>query len=382
MSNDHALVQDIYDAALSPDRLPDVLQEMCDRIGAYGAMVFDCTMQNGTRQVGLRHLSRVYDADFVQAYVDEYNAAEVADQDRLADLSSTGDDINLIHDKRLYTNTVLPGPNVDAMRRRGVSDRFGALLSKESWNTDRFAFQFAIGSPLPDPETVSHAEQTLSHLAKSLSMGRNMVQMQALNHALTGYLDGLPIGVAVVGAQGHLHFANTEMMRVAQDNAALTITPAKQFRFDDADAKAALMRLMTDEQAHGTCGARPRHEAVFVKNMDDNGLFIEICPLSKHPELEGFGNGTRLITVLDSTVAHAVNADVVARFFPLSASEIAVLDMISQGHSNSEIAEMRDRSVETVNSQLKSLLRKTNARNRTELVRVAVGLSAVSPSDD
>jgi len=48
-----------------------------------------------------------------------------------------------------------------------------------------------------------------------------------------------------------------------------------------------------------------------------------------------------------------------------------VIDLVVKGHTNAEIATLRDRSLETINSQLKALILKSGTRNRTELVRLA-----------
>lgn len=383
MSADHRFIQSIYDSALSPQTLPDLLQELSDRIGAHGAMIFDCQKINGRREVGLQHLSLVYDREAITDYAARFNDFEVADQDRLADLSSSGNEINLIHDKALIRpgENALPQPNVQAMARRGVSDRFGCLLSKESWDMDRFAFQFLEGRPLPGAEMLREAEVVLTHLAKALSIGRAFSAQAAVRDGVGQYLDGLPIGVGIVTGAGHLAYGNSEFHRIAQDHAEVTLA-AGRLGFQGAAAQPELRALMEDQRAHGRHGARPRREAVFVPMGDqDQGLFIEICPIARHPDLDNFGAGARLVSILDSTRNRQVDPSILARFFPLSKSEQAVLHLVTEGHSNAEIAEIRGRSVETVNSQLKSLLRKTSARNRTELVKVAVGLSAVSPSN-
>lgn len=379
MRDDHRLIQAIYDTALDRDRLPEVLQTLCSRIGAYGAMIFDCTTQDGLRQVGIQHLSSVYDRDFIQSYVDSYNAEEVADQDRLADLSSTGNEINLIHDKALYRGGREPGRNVAAMARRGVSDRYGALLSKESWNTDRFAFQFAHGSALPSPDNLEWATAMLSHLAKALSMGRAVSGARLVESALESFLDGLRTGVAVIGPSGQVIYANAEMLRIVQDRPELQINQAGLLTCTVGAQAPEVAALLTRDDSHGRHGARPRHEAVLFPDDSrpgESALFVEICPLEQHPALDRFGAGTRLVTVLDGTRSQQIDAELVARYFPLSAAETALLEHLGEGTSNGEIAERRGRSVETINSQIKSILRKTGTRNRTELVRVAMGLTA------
>jgi len=59
----------------------------------------------------------------------------------------------------------------------------------------------------------------------------------------------------------------------------------------------------------------------------------------------------------------------------LTATELSVVELICQGLTNSEIAQQRERSVETVNSQVKAILDKSRATNRTQLVRLLSNFS-------
>jgi len=174
-------------------------------------------------------------------------------------------------------------------------------------------------------------------------------------------------------------FASKELKRIASDHVEVTLTPDGRIEIDAAENQSALNALLRDGDAHGRFGARPRREALYLpfahSKVADTGLFIEVCPISEHPDMDRFNPGTRLISIFDGTAQLRLDAETISRFFPLSKSEIAVLSLVSEGYSNTQIAEMRSRSVETVNSQLKSLLRKTSARNRTELVRVAMSVN-------
>ena len=138
-----------------------------------------------------------------------------------------------------------------------------------------------------------------------------------------------------------------------------------------------MRRMLGGISAHGTKGSRPRKEAVYLPFDDGEfGVFLEILPTT--PDAGAFtgSHSSFVVTALDSRKSHEIDAEAIAKYFPLSPSEKSVLEMVVRGNTNSEIAQERGRTVETVNSQLKALLRKLGSRNRTELVRVAVSLSS------
>jgi len=66
----------------------------------------------------------------------------------------------------------------------------------------------------------------------------------------------------------------------------------------------------------------------------------------------------------------------------LSSTEIEVLTLLALDHSTSEIAEMRNRSLNTVRTQIKSLMTKTECNSQSDLVRLALMTMALPANDD
>jgi DNA-binding CsgD family transcriptional regulator len=376
--NQTQLTLQIYDCALQPTLWPDTLQQIADQAGALGAMIFDRDLSLTRERVALRMCSPAYAVETVQTYIAAFNDDEVRDQARFAQLSSRGDEVNLIRcDDLTPSRSALElQPNVIEMMGKGVYYRAGALLSKDTDAMDRFALQFLKHQgPISEPAR-QMVENLLPHVAKSLSIGRSFWSLHVSKQSLVQLIEALPFGVAIAASDGSLLFTNSEFARLAEDY-HLCSRGRSQLAF--GQLPAAMAALLADTGNHGKTGARPLREAGFMAGeIEGTGLFMEISPIRDHPEFERFDRNCYLISMLDSHRAHSINPEVVARFFPMSASELAVLDLVVKGHTNAEMAEIRGRSTETVNSQVKSLIRKSGTRNRTELVRVAVGLSVAS----
>jgi len=81
-------------------------------------------------------------------------------------------------------------------------------------------------------------------------------------------------------------------------------------------------------------------------------------------KLEGFG---------DDLVVLSWSAPELAKPDGLSSAESEILGLIVQGASNATIAKTRKTSVRTVANQVASLLRKTGAASRYELIRRFAG---------
>jgi DNA-binding CsgD family transcriptional regulator len=64
-----------------------------------------------------------------------------------------------------------------------------------------------------------------------------------------------------------------------------------------------------------------------------------------------------------------------AEVYALTDAEAGVLSLIGEGLSNRSIADVRETRPETVNTQVKSLLAKTAAENRMQLLRLATSFT-------
>ncbi len=358
-----------------------VLQDIARASGAFGAMIFDCETQGITERVTLRYCSEIYDLSLVGWYVETHNAHEVNDQGQFARLSSMGDEINLIRCDDLYASRaeLESKPNQQAMMNFGVHYRAGALLSKDTSAMDRFALQFRQDQgPIGEPAR-QLVQGLLPHVAKSLSIGRAFQANEDQKRALVSALEAVPFGIGIVKSAGDVLYGNAEFISLCEEF-LLMRRGAQMLRVENLPLD--MQSLLRSTRDHGKFGARPLREAAFLAGQSDKtGIFMEVSPISNHPELDRFGDGTFLISLLDSQRAHTVNPEIIQRFFPLTESEMAVLELVVKGHTNGEIADMRGRSLETVNSQMKALIRKSGTRNRTELVRVAVSLSVASMGD-
>ena len=134
-------------------------------------------------------------------------------------------------------------------------------------------------------------------------------------------------------------------------------------------------RLTDGAANHGRYGARPRKEAIVAElNGKTHTLCVEISPLRSVPMLDEPRLMGHVIYSLDTGQAYPIDTTTLSCLFDLSSTEAVILEMLSEGLTNAQISERRDRSVETVNSQVKSLLQKTNSANRTQLIRLATNI--------
>ena len=254
-------------------------------------------------------------------------------------------------------------PNARFLRAFGLRNRAAALLDKDDPSRDRFSIQFAANRGPITAAEIAQASLILPHVAKALAIARPFRELRDSQTIALSSLDRLRVGVAITDRGGRPLFENSEFSRIAEEYGVIGRNRAGRLALREARAQARLVGLLDDVGGHGQFGARPRKEAVIIDREDAAlGLCVEVCPLTRADEVSASPVGGYLVTCLDTRTIFALDLAVMSRAFRLTSAEERVLGHLTNGHSNAEIAQRSYRSVETVNSQVKALLRRRDVR--------------------
>lgn len=375
----NAVIREIYDTAVDQSRWPQTLDRLARHVGGCGAFVFELAGDGARREIRAPWFSSTYDPALVRQYLAMFNQVEMEDQDLFARHSRATDGIELIPDDVLAGSEteLLQRANAKFLMQFGIRFRMGALLNKDQVNVDRFALQFTERHGPPRPDEVMMANTLLSHVAKALSIHRPLRALKETFETAIAGLDRLKVGICIIDSRGMIVHRNGEFMRQMADYRVFERAPDGRLVLSNAEARARLGHLIADVNNHGVFGARPRKEAIEAEiDGETFRLCVEVAPISRADAMGEAKFAGHLIYSLDTCQPFDLDTAVIASMFSLTQAESDVLDLIAKGMTNLEISRERDKSVETVNTQVKALLAKTNASNRTQLIRLATNISA------
>ena len=379
MNEARDFVLEIYDTVADQSRWPGVLEKFSDKVGARGCIIFEWADDGAERRLFAPHMSALYEQEKLEAYLSAFHAQEAEDQDRFEELSLATDAIDLIDDAMLFTDEAawLARPNIKAMIEFGLRHRAAGLLDKDNTKRSRFSMQFgATHGPMNDDERALVAG-LLPHVAKALDLGRPAAQLAATHRHLIAAMDRLRIGVCILDGKGSVVVANQEFDRQREAYRAFRVTSSGQLRLHDPADERRFMALRSDAMNHGRFGARPRKEAIPVVQDDSIGaLCIEVAPLHQVDEIGAAALRGTIVYSVDTSLPVGCDASPLRQVFGLTEAEAALAELLATGITNAEIAEVRARSVATVNAQVKSLLSKTDCANRTQFVRLLMNFGA------
>ena len=379
------LVLSVYDCAVDPASWPAALGRVARYLGAKGAFVFELQGVNGARRIEARCFSDAYDEKLVRQYLDRHNEQELIDQDVFAQCSRQSDAIEIILDTVLPTSSAAyqNQPNVQELKGYKIGHRAGALLNKDQVDRDRFAVQFSMRYAEVSEEQLRRAARVMPHIAKSLNVSRPLIKLAEAYGAIEQSLDQLIVGVCLIDSRGMIVTANSEFRAQMADYGVFRLDARGRLLMRSDEAMRRFDRLTSDPNDHGHFGGRPRKEAIVTTiNGEEHTLCIEVVPLRKASPFGESNLAGHIIYAMDTGKRFSIDEETVAPLFSLTKAEASVLKLMADGLTNPQISDERDRSLETINSQVKSVLEKTGSANRTQAIRLAVNVSSsflVSP---
>lgn len=378
------LITRIYDAVMAPEMWPQVLFDTSQFLGGKGSIIFDLTDGFKTQFHHATFFSSNYDQRILKLYFKKFGKWEANDQQFFEHVSLNNDDIELVSDITVTDQfrELATQPSTKFLQSIGLSNRAGALLNKDQINRDRFSIQFDADHGPMTPEEGSRAKEVLPHVAKSLAMSRHFGAVVNKAKIAIEALDQLQVGIAITDNRGRTIHKNTELTRILDDNPLIDQTPQGRLALTQGSSQRDFNNLLGGIERHGHFGARPRKEAVICdQGALLGGLCVEVSPLRGNAEIGSGAINGHVIACVDTSRALAVDLAMMVGLYKLSKAEETVLKHLIDGLPNKRIADEISRSPETVNSHVKAMFAKTGCENRTQLVRLAIGLGQRIISD-
>lgn len=372
----------IYDAAADNTLWPDILQRFADQIDARGCIIFEWRGLPDQRELVAPIASSYYDPDAIRTYVARCFEHEAMNQDVFEAHSLEQDRIDLIEDDVLAPSlqALKELPNVQVLRKLGILHRAAGLLNKDNTAISRFSIQLAdTRGRLTDKER-HHISQILPHIAKAMDLGRPAQQLATEHYGMMEAMDRLVIGVCVLDAKGRIVTENQEFKRQREIHQGFLKSYNGVLQMSQADDQKRFEALKAHALRHGRFGARPRKEAISTES--EGFLCIEVVPLHRAEELSSKVFGGVIVYSTDTSLPIRCSTAPIQTSYGLTDSELALVELIADGLTNAQIAERRDRSVTTINTQVKSILAKTQCATRTQFVRLMMSFGASYLSED
>ena len=355
----------IYDAALSVDGWRDTMDRVAACTGANGGLLL--VRDNLSRDLNISAMSNRYNLWDGDAYLEH-----MAEGEEVRWLEALGEapartiltDEEVWPDRNVYDAI----PAVRWMRNLRLYHRCAARLTEHSGWWDCVALLFAqdrAGIAAPERRAFT---TLLPHLSRVVSLQRPFVLLERRFRAVLTMLDRLGIGVMLLDPGNRIVLANREAERILDDNEGCGRDRHGRLTVPGVPGwSRTLSQLLADPV--------DRHLSITVPRTDGGeALMLDLMHIQDLDDLGEPFDGA-LCLLIDPDHRAMVSTEGLAKSYGLTPAELAVCALLTDGLSSSEIAEARGVSVGTVKSQTLAIFRKTQTRNRSELIRRALSIT-------
>lgn len=230
------------------------------------------------------------------------------------------------------------------------------------------------GGPMALSAATGEAEQYLwaclaPHFARSQNMHADLRDAEMERDLLERVMDRLPLGMAIVNAQGRTISANRAMLALAQSGVGLAMQAGHLVSTPPQALANAITRVLDRQQDHaclrldhpGRAPSAPSEAA--APAQAEQGLSIWVSRLGQ------VAGQSRAMVLAASPGSRALSEDGLCAFFSLSPAEARLTQQLALGQSMEDAATALGVSHNTAKTQLKKVFAKVGVNRQPELLQ-------------
>jgi DNA-binding CsgD family transcriptional regulator len=229
---------------------------------------------------------------------------------------------------------------------------------------------------LVDEEMRRRFEVVVPHVRRALLIGKVIDLPKVEAAAFADMLDGLSVGLFLVGAGGRIVYANASGHALAREGGCLSAHGGR-LRAADPDADHSLRHIFSAAEG-GDPSVGVKGIAVPLKSRDGERYVAHVLPLTAGARRK---TGTSYAAVAAVFVRKAEldlqsPFEAIAQDFQLTPAELRVLFAIVDVGGVPEVAPVLGISETTVKTHLQRLFEKTMTRRQADLVKLVAGYTS------
>lgn len=254
------------------------------------------------------------------------------------------------------------------LERTGAASRSGGRFNDIGPHVDALELHLREADALP-VALLDAMGFLMPVIGKSIEVGRIVRRLTRGYGALLDAFDLFDFAAVICEADGALVIANSRFHEMARDGDAFVTRDG-----------ALLPRHASDHPPlTATIAASRRHDAahrnLIATIRRRSGKLPLVAKAAPIRDAAFERSELILLLILDPEDDNRINTGGIEAFDLLSPAELDICDMLVRGYQTSEISNVRDTSIATVRSQIKSVSAKLACTSRLDLLRLAMATS-------
>ncbi len=340
----------LYEAAIIPELMPKVMDEMSAIAGAEGAVLFAVSdyVAQWCSSESIRH----HIFDFIAMGLPERN-------ERAAKLVASGY-MGFVRDRDFFTEQEMDQMEVyrDFLRPRGYG--WGAATYVPVPNGDSIVLSLErkfVHGPVP-VEALRQLDLLRPHFARAALIASRLRLQRASD--TVALLERFGIPAAVLGMQGKVIACNAAFEGLAPQ---ITSGSFDRLQLRDGTAQDQLKSALDDGKLFGD---QPMRSIVVPATEEQAALVVHLAPVRRQAH-DFFSNGAFLAIATPASASPLPGPIILNALYDLTPAESRIASKLIDGQSIEGIALAMGLSKETVRTHSKRVYNKTGSRNQAEL---------------
>lgn len=218
------------------------------------------------------------------------------------------------------------------------------------------------------------------HFGRASRVHRRMLSARLAGSLSDAALDSVTDAILVVDPTGRVIRANVAAVQMFQAGGAFCCISGRiQAAFEDDTTR--LRGLIAKAGRDETEGGGPLGGTLTLRTVNDQKCVVTVSPLMPSAELFDLTDHRLVLVLVSTTTLPKGVADQLRQAFGLTLAEARLATRIGSGETLADVADASKLSVETLRSQLKSILHKTDTRRQAELVKLTAAFGKVRKPD-
>jgi len=351
MTDDHGLIDRIYEAAINPEGWVDVLERLNELSGSAGSQLF---VFDGTLPIGFRATDQI--RPITQQVVDQGGRMGL----RRIQYFQTDPITGFVRAADYFPPTVEQDDVHQLLLERGLSQQAGTIISIPTGELVILTLNRPdVMGPHPD-QTLERLNALHSHVARATAIAARLALERARSAATALETLGVPAGV--VGRGGRVLVANSLLESISD---RLIPTAHGGVALEHPASNSLLQQALTQ----GERGFSVVVRSIPLPARDDQpALVVHVMPL-RRSALDLFGGGENLLAVTSVRASGMVpSPTVLTGLFDLTPAEAKLSLALVEGLSLKDAANRLGIQHSTARSYLERIFRKTGMHQQSQLV--------------
>ena len=364
------LISDIYETILAPGKWKSVLDRFADHSRAKSSvlLVTNDSIHDYSCIAYSKHWTRRNIIEYGRHFYDE----EMQVFRLIAEKSvhQFVSDTEIVEDVDDY----LSRPVNQWMRETlGIANRSGCGLHVHRAWTGVITLQYDNQHGTVTQADKQRADPYVSHFARAVEINRSLSVLKQQYNAVLAALDHFMIAVMIIDPHGNVVLENSTAQELLEDNDGLGINSNRKLVTPDSQEQSQLDQSL--KQVLETAVAQDNTAMtvnVFKRPSGKDPYVLELSPLcDPNNDIDTNFRGA-IGFVIDPSQGRRIDTRGIQQIYGLTKTEAIVCKLLAEGHSTQDMADLRNVSLETIRSQIKTIMEKTSTNSRIDLVRLAL----------